>query len=44
MSENSALRKEELYARREQLKKQISRYNNLQMSKKIQINSAYGAL
>ena len=40
----SAMRKEDLVARREQLVKQISRYNNLQMSKKIQLNSAYGAL
>ena len=27
-----------------QLKKNISRYNNIQMAKKIQLNSAYGAL
>jgi hypothetical protein len=40
----SALRKEELLARREQCIKDISRYHNLQMAKKIQLNSAYGAL
>jgi len=44
MSEISALRKEDLIARREQLTKEVSRYHNLQMSKKIQLNSAYGAL
>jgi predicted RNA-binding protein with PIN domain len=40
----SALRKEELIAHREQLIKNISRYNNFQMAKKIQLNYAYGAL
>lgn len=40
----SALRKEELIAHREQLIKNISRYHNFQMAKKIQLNSAYGAL
>lgn len=40
----SALRKEELLARREQLIKEISRYHNMQLAKKIQLNSAYGAL
>ena len=39
-----ALRKEELIAHREQLIKDIARYHNLQMAKKIQLNSAYGAL
>jgi len=38
------LRKEELIARREQLIKDVARYQNLQMAKKIQLNSAYGAL
>jgi hypothetical protein len=40
----SALRKEELIAHREQLIKDISRYHNFQLAKKIQLNSAYGAL
>ncbi len=40
----SAMRKEELLAHREQLIKDVSRYHNLQMAKKIQLNSAYGAL
>lgn len=31
-------------AEREQLNKDISKFNNLQMAKKIQLNSAYGAL
>jgi len=44
MSKLSALRKEELIARREQLIKDVARYQNLQMAKKIQLNSAYGAL
>jgi len=35
---------EELKARAEQLKKDISRYKNLQLAKKVQLNSAYGAL
>lgn len=44
MQDYSAMRKEELIARREQLIKEISRYHNFQMAKKIQLNSAYGAL
>lgn len=46
MQENSisALGKEELFARREQLQNDIARYNNIQMAKKICLNSAYGAL
>lgn len=44
MSNYSALRKEELIARREQLIKDIARNHNLQLAKKIQLNSAYGAL
>ena len=39
-----ALRKEDLLAHREQILKDIARYNNAQMAKKIQLNSAYGAL
>lgn len=35
---------QELKARAEQLKKDISRYKNLQLAKKVQLNSAYGAL
>jgi DNA polymerase elongation subunit (family B) len=40
----SALRKEELLARREQLKNEISKYHNLQLSMKTSLNSFYGAL
>lgn len=40
----SAKRKEELLARRRQLINDISRYHNMQQAKKIQLNSAYGAL
>lgn len=40
----SAMRKEELLARREQLIKEVARYHNMQLAKKIQLNSAYGAL
>lgn len=36
--------KEELLARKKQLEKDISKYNNLQLAKKVQLNSAYGAL
>lgn len=44
MQDYSAMRKEELLAHREQLIKEISRYHNFQLAKKIQLNSAYGAL
>jgi DNA polymerase elongation subunit (family B) len=40
----SAMRKEDLLARREQLTRDVSRYHNLQLSKKISLNSFYGAL
>lgn len=40
----SALRKEDLIARRDQLKNEIARLNNMQMAKKIFLNSGYGAL
>lgn len=35
---------EELAAFRKQTVNEISRYHNLQLAKKIQLNSAYGAL
>lgn len=35
---------QELKAKAEQLKRDVSRYKNLQMAKKIQLNSAYGAI
>ena len=46
MQENdlTAWRKEDLIAHRSQLIKNVSKFGNLQMSKKIQLNSAYGAL
>jgi hypothetical protein len=40
----TSMRKEELLERRGQLMKDISRYHNMQLAKKIQLNSAYGAL
>lgn len=36
--------KQELLARKRQLEKDISKYKNLQLAKKVQLNSAYGAL
>jgi len=36
--------KEQLLLKKEQLVKDISRYKNLQLAKKVQLNSAYGAL
>jgi DNA polymerase elongation subunit (family B) len=36
--------KEQLLLKKEQLIKNISRYKNLQLAKKVQLNSAYGAL
>ena len=36
--------KEQLLLKKEQLQKDISRYKNLQLAKKVQLNSAYGAL
>jgi hypothetical protein len=44
ISQLSALRKEELLARRKQIVNDIARYHNMQLAKKIQLNSAYGAL
>lgn len=41
---NRSLRKEELIERRRQLEKQVSVFNAFQYAKKIQLNSAYGAL
>lgn len=40
----SALGKEELIARYMQVKNEVARYHNFQLAKKIQLNSAYGAL
>ena len=40
----SALTKEDLIQRYKQNKNLIAKYNNLQMAKKIQLNSAYGAV
>lgn len=36
--------KEQLLQRKKQLEKDISKYKNLQLAKKVQLNSAYGAL
>ena len=36
--------KQELLQRKKQLEKDISKYKNLQLAKKVQLNSAYGAL
>lgn len=36
--------KEQLLKRKNELEKEISRYKNLQLAKKVQLNSAYGAL
>jgi DNA polymerase elongation subunit (family B) len=38
------LTKEQLISRKKQLEKDISKYKNLQLAKKVQLNSAYGAL
>jgi DNA polymerase elongation subunit (family B) len=38
------LTKQELLQRKKQLEKDISKYKNLQLAKKVQLNSAYGAL
>lgn len=40
----SAMGKEELLAHRKEVKKQIGKYKNLQMAKKVSLNSLYGAL
>lgn len=40
----SAMRKEELIAHRMQVMNKISALDNFQKAKKIQLNSAYGAL
>jgi len=39
-----SMTKEELLTRRKQLERDISKYKNLQLAKKVQLNSAYGAL
>lgn len=45
MTENySAMRKEDLIARQNQLESEISALNNKQMAFKIRLNSCYGAL
>lgn len=38
------MNKQELLMRKKQLEKDISKYKNLQLAKKVQLNSAYGAL
>jgi DNA polymerase elongation subunit (family B) len=38
------MEKQKLLERKKQLEKEISRYNNIQLAKKEQLNSAYGAL
>jgi DNA polymerase elongation subunit (family B) len=38
------LTREQLLQRKKQLEKDISKYKNLQLAKKVQLNSAYGAL
>jgi DNA polymerase elongation subunit (family B) len=38
------MNKQELLQRRSELKNDIAKYNNLQLAKKVQLNSAYGAL
>ena len=38
------MKKEDLLRRKQQLEKDISKYKNLQLAKKVQLNSAYGAL
>jgi hypothetical protein len=38
------LNMEDLRALRKQVEMDISRYKNLQLAKKVQLNSAYGAL
>jgi DNA polymerase elongation subunit (family B) len=38
------LTRDELLKRKKQLEKDISKYKNLQLAKKVQLNSAYGAL
>ena len=40
----TSLTNEEISALRESTVKKVSRLNNLQMARKIQLNSAYGAL
>ena len=38
------MNKEQLLARKRQLEKDIAKYNNMQLAKKVQLNSAYGAI
>jgi hypothetical protein len=44
MQDFSKLSTEELQARRVEVENKIARYNNLQLAKKVTLNSAYGAL
>lgn len=44
MNAKKELEKETDPSKKEMLKKQIARYNNLQLAKKVALNSAYGAL
>ena len=39
-----SLSKEELLERKKQVIKDISKFKNLQLAKKVQLNSAYGAI
>jgi DNA polymerase elongation subunit (family B) len=44
MPDINTMSKEELLARKRQLTKDISKFKNLQLAKKVQLNSAYGAI
>ena len=44
MTDIADLSKEQLLERKRQVVKDISKYKNLQLAKKVQLNSAYGAV
>ena len=44
MQDYSNISTEALLARRVEIEKRISKYNNIQLAKKVSLNSAYGAL
>jgi hypothetical protein len=44
MTDYSKLTNEELRSLHKQRVKDVSRYKNLQLAKKVQLNSAYGAI
>ena len=44
MTDIADLSKEQLLERKRQVVKDISKYKNLQLAKKVQLNSAYGAM